>query len=77
MTITLYKSLTCPQCKVIQAKLDKKGIAYEMVTDVDYMTSIGVKSIPQLHIDNDGEVTKLTKLTDINKWVNAQEAQNG
>ena len=77
MTITLYKSLTCPQCKVIQSKLDKKGIKYEMVTDVDYMTSIGVKSIPQLHIEDSEAVTKLVKLKDINDWVNAQEDQNG
>ena len=77
MTITLYKSLTCPQCKVIQSKLDKKGIKYEMVTDVDYMTSIGVKSIPQLHIEDSEAVIKLIKLKDINDWVNAQEDQNG
>ena len=77
MTITLYKSLTCPQCKVIQSKLDKKGLKYEMVTDVDYMTSIGVKSIPQLHIEDSEAVIKLIKLKDINDWVNAQEDQNG
>jgi hypothetical protein len=48
-----------------------------MVTDVDYMTSIGVKSIPQLHIEDSEAVTKLIKLKDINDWVNAQEDQNG
>ena len=73
MTITLYKSLTCPQCKVIQAKLDKKGIAYEMITDVDIMTTRGIKGIPTLEVDGE----RITKLTDINKWVNAQEAVNG
>lgn len=73
MNIILYKSLTCPQCKVIQAKLDKKGIAYEMITDVDVMTARGIKGIPTLEVDGE----RITKLTDINKWVNAQEAVNG
>lgn len=73
MNIILYKSLTCPQCKVIQAKLDKKGIAYEMITDVDVMTARGIKGIPVLEVDGE----RITKLADINKWVNAQEAVNG
>ena len=73
MNIILYKSLTCPQCKVIQAKLDKKGIAYEMITDVDVMTARGIKGIPTLEVDGE----RITKLADINKWVNAQEAVNG
>jgi hypothetical protein len=61
----------------MQAKLDQKGIKYDVVTDVDYMSSIGVKSIPQLHIEDSEAVTKLIKLKDINEWVNAQEDQNG
>lgn len=77
MTITLYKSLTCPQCKVIQAKLDKKGIPYNMITDMDVMAAAGVKSIPQIHIEDSDAVTKLIKLKDINDWVNAQEDRNG
>lgn len=73
MNIILYKSLTCPQCRVIQKKLDTKGIAYEMITDVDVMTSRGIKGIPTLEVDGE----RFTKLKDINDWVNAQEAQNG
>ena len=29
MNIVLYKSTTCPQCKVVKMKLDKKGLVYE------------------------------------------------
>ena len=28
MNITLYKSATCPQCKVAKIKLDQKGLSY-------------------------------------------------
>lgn len=73
MNITLYKSLTCPQCKVIQAKLDKKGITYEMITDVNVMTEKGIKGIPTLEVDGE----RITNLTAINKWIMAQEDNNG
>lgn len=73
MQVILYKSLTCPQCKVIQMKMDKKGLQYEMITDIDVMTERGIKGIPTLEVDGE----RITNLTDINKWVNAQEAVNG
>lgn len=73
MEIILYKSLVCPQCKVIQAKLDQKGIVYNMVTDVDAMVALGIKSIPTLEIDGE----RMTGIANINNWIKAQETNNG
>ena len=73
MNVILYKSLVCPQCKVIQAKLDKKGIAYEAEFDVDKMVSLGIKSIPTLEVDGE----RITGITNINNWIKAQEDNNG
>lgn len=71
MNIILYKSAVCPQCKVIKAKLEKKGIAFIEELDVNVMTANGVNHIPTLSVD--GEL--ITELRAINNWINAQEAQ--
>ena len=71
MNITLYKSATCPQCKVVKMKLEKKGIPFTEETDISVMESRGVRGIPTLEVD--GEL--ITNLRDINNWVNAQEAR--
>ena len=71
MNIILYKSATCPQCKVVKMKLEKKGIPFTEEIDIGVMESRGVRGIPTLEID--GEL--ITNLRDINNWVNAQEAR--
>ncbi len=71
MNITLYKSATCPQCKVVKMKLEKKGIPFTEEMDISVMESRGVHGIPTLEVD--GEL--ITNLRDINNWVNAQEAR--
>lgn len=71
MNITLYKSATCPQCKVVKMKLEKKGIPFTEEMDISVMESRGVCGIPTLEVD--GEL--ITNLRDINNWVNAQEAR--
>lgn len=71
MNIILYKSNVCGQCKVVKMKMEKKGIPFTEVTDVDVMTSRGIKGIPTLEIDGE----RITDLREINNWINAQEAQ--
>ena len=66
MMITLY-STGCPRCKVLKAKLQKKGIDYTEVTDIEEMTRLGMKSAPALSVD--GELLDFKKAND---WVNAQ-----
>ena len=77
MNIVLYKSSTCPQCKVAKAKLDKKGLQYKEVY-IDNMSpaelaAANVKSIPTLFVND----KKITEIRTICKWIDAQEAVNG
>lgn len=73
MSIILYKSDICPQCKVIKMKLEKKGISFIEEKDVSIMELRGIKSIPQLQIDDNPPISNLQE---INKWINAQENKN-
>lgn len=41
----------CPKCKVLKMKLDKSGIRYETVNDVDVMRSKGFQESPKLEVD--------------------------
>lgn len=71
MSVILYKSTTCPQCKVVKVKLEKKGIPFTEELDMDVMESRGVCGIPTLEVD--GQF--ITNIRDINNWINAQEVQ--
>lgn len=76
MNITLYKSTTCPQCKVVKMKLDKKGLPYTEVLvdnmDASALTEAGVRGIPTMFVDGE----KMTNQREMCKWIDAQEAQN-
>lgn len=77
MNIVLYKSTTCPQCKVVKMKLDKKGLPYEeRLTDnmtSAELTAADIKGIPTMFVDGE----KMTNLREMTKWIDSQEAVNG
>lgn len=50
MNITMY-STHCPQCNVLEKKLNSKGLNYIVVDDVDVMQERGFKSAPVLDVD--------------------------
>ena len=50
MNVVLY-STGCPRCKILKSKLDKKGITYSVVDDVDKMLSMGMVVVPVLEVD--------------------------
>ena len=50
MNIILY-STNCPRCKILKSKLDKKGITYSVVDDVDKMLNMGMTVVPVLEVD--------------------------
>ena len=64
--ITFY-STHCPQCKVLQMKLEKKNIDFVECDDTEKMKSLGLKAAPALEIN--GEILGFA---DAVKWVNAQ-----
>lgn len=50
MNVILY-STGCPRCKILKSKLDKKGITYSVVDDVDKMLNMGMTVVPVLEVD--------------------------
>ena len=50
--ITLYTT-HCPQCTILQKKLDSAGIEYNISEDVQEMLQLGFMAAPILKVDND------------------------
>lgn len=73
MNIVLYKTDVCTQCRVAKAKLERKGIPFTEVKDLNVMRAAGIETIPTLEVDGE----RMTDIGTINKWINAQEAVNG
>jgi glutaredoxin len=71
MTVTLFKTPTCPQCKILKAKMDKKGIQYTEISDEDILRANNIHSVPQLKVDD----TIYSNMISANKWIEAQEAK--
>lgn len=67
--VTFYTT-HCPQCKVLQKKLDAMGIRYKENTNIDDMLDLGIKSAPALGVEG-----KILGFKDAVKWVNEQEAE--
>ena len=44
-------STKCPRCKVLELKLQQKGIQYEEINDVEIMKEKGFQEAPKLEID--------------------------
>jgi glutaredoxin len=63
--ITLY-TIDCPKCKVLEMKLNQKGINYDVVKDIEKMKELGITTAPVLKIE-DG---KLLMFTDAVRYIN-------
>ena len=63
--ITLY-TIDCPKCKVLEMKLNQKGIPYETIKDIEKMKELGITTAPVLGIE-DG---KLLMFTDAVRYIN-------
>lgn len=68
--VTLYKTPTCPRCKVLMIKLDKAGIQYDVVEDMSTMAERGIKQAPILEVNGE-----LLDLTAANNWINGQNKE--
>ena len=72
----LFKTATCPNCKVALAQLDKAGIevneilAYE---NEDFAIALGVKQAPTLVVVKDGEAVKYAGVAEIKKFIEASK----
>lgn len=66
MNIKLYSSPTCPKCKMLATKMERKGIEFEKIIDEEIIIGKGLKSIPWLEVDG-----TLFDCHDANDWINA------
>lgn len=64
--VVLY-STGCPKCMVLEKKLEKKGIEYTVVEDVETINSMGYVSVPLLEVEG-----KVMEFAEANSWVNEQ-----
>lgn len=66
--ITFY-TIGCPQCKVLQRKLDSANIEYKTVSDETVMINRRIKSAPMLEVD--GQLLTFKQALD---WIKEQGA---
>ena len=66
----LYTTPTCPKCKVIKMKLDKAGLVYTVVEDMDQMQMLGIKSVPVMQKDG-----QLLDFNEIIKFIKEEESK--
>lgn len=45
--MTLY-STNCPRCNVLKSKLDEKNIPYDICSDTNKMSELGIEYLPML-----------------------------
>lgn len=69
MNVTLYKTTTCPQCKVVKIKLERKGIPYEEISDLTILEEKGITAVPTLEVDG----VRMSNIREISDWVAEQE----
>lgn len=50
--VTLY-STNCPRCKVLEKKMERAGVAFEVNTSVDEMIALGMRQAPMLKVDDE------------------------
>ncbi len=70
--VYLFKSATCPNCKIAEALLDKSGIAYNKVLaeqNVALTESLGIKQAPTLVKVDGGNLEKFATVPNIKKFI--------
>lgn len=65
--IVLYTT-HCPKCKVLESKLNKKNIKYNICEDINIIQNKGIIALPALEINNE-----ILTFKDAVNWVNNQE----
>lgn len=60
-------STGCPRCKVLEKKLEGKGVAYEKNNSVDEMLELGISEVPVLNVYG-----QLLNFSEAIEWVNNQ-----
>ncbi len=75
--IILFKTETCPNCKMAERFLDAAGIAYEKVyadRDAEATTHYGITQAPTLLVVSGGQAQKIVNVSNIRKFIETQKA---
>lgn len=71
MTKCVLYSTGCPKCRVLQAKLDNKGIDYMVINEenvvIDTCKNVGADSLPLLEVEG-----KYLNFSEAIRWVGEQ-----
>lgn len=68
MTINLY-TIHCPACKVLEKKMEMKGLTFNVITDEKIFQEKQIAFFPMLEVNNG----PLMNFSEAVRWVNAQE----
>lgn len=72
MHLVLYTT-HCPRCKVLEKKLQQKGLLYTENDNIDEMIEMGFKTAPLLSVDG----AKPMDFGEAVKWIKEQGEVNG
>ena len=73
-TIMLFKTPTCPNCKIAGSLLDEAGVHYEIMDAMENPTLVekfGIKQAPTLVISSGNSYEKLLGVSDIRSWISS------
>ena len=68
----LFKTQTCPNCKIAGAMLDKAGVVYKTLDaneNPELVEKFGIMQAPTLVIASEDGFTKLHGVSDIKEWI--------
>ena len=71
-TVMLFKTQTCPNCKIAGSLLDKAGVQYKVLDaneNPDLVEKFGIMQAPTLVIANGDNFEKVLGVSDIKTWI--------
>ncbi len=75
--LILFKTDTCPNCKMAERFLDGAGISYEKIyanRDVEATNAYGIKQAPTLVVIKNGVAEKIVNVSNIRKFIDTYKA---
>ncbi len=74
-TIMLFKTATCPNCKIAGSLLDKAGVIYKTLDaneNPDLVEKFGIMQAPTLVVKSGESFEKILGVSDIKSWISSQ-----
>ena len=71
-TVMLFKTQTCPNCKIAGSLLDKAGIDYKILDaneNPDLVEKFGIMQAPTLVVTSGDSFEKIPGVSDIKNWI--------